>query len=81
MSTLRSAFVFSCLGLSAAASIAGCDNEDGNLIAHRAVIAVSEEPEGSHCAAGGQKVEAGVDTDGDGEPDDEVTTAYICSGE
>ena len=48
MSTLRAIFFHSCLGLSAAALIAGCDNEDGNLIAHRAVIAVSDEPEGSH---------------------------------
>lgn len=47
-------------------------------------IRVIEEPVGDNCAAGGQRIETGVDTNGNGVLDaDEPATAepvYVCSG-
>jgi alpha-tubulin suppressor-like RCC1 family protein len=50
--------------------------------AHSTVVAVVEEPPGENCAAGGARVDSGLDLDGDGLlASTEVTgTSYICSG-
>lgn len=46
------------------------------------LLEVSDEPPGENCAAGGQRIEAGSDADGDGElgAGDEVVIAYVCHG-
>jgi hypothetical protein len=45
-------------------------------------VQVSAEPEGTNCARGGQKIESGLDANGNGALDsNEVTaTAYVCNG-
>ncbi len=47
-----------------------------------ALVTTAAEPAGANCAKGGQKVEAGVDSNGNGVLDaSEVTsTAYVCTG-
>ena len=56
----------------------GIDGDDGWTALIRTMV---EEP-GQNCAEGGLKIEAGLDTDGDGTlSDEEVTeTQYICDG-
>jgi MYXO-CTERM domain-containing protein len=47
-----------------------------------ALVRTSSEPAGANCSRGGQKVEAGVDADGNGALEDaEVTSAgFVCTG-
>lgn len=58
----------------------GVDGVDGQTT----LIAMTTEPAGSNCGAGGIKVEYGIDADGDGVLDaSEVNTAmtqYVCNG-
>lgn len=56
----------------------GSAGEEGAI----SLIRLDPEAAGAHCVAGGQRVSAGVDQDGDGSLDDvEITsTAYVCSG-
>ena len=58
---------------------AGSDGSDGLT----SLVALTVEPAGVNCAAGGTKVESGADTDGDTTLDAvEVTsTQYVCHGE
>lgn len=57
----------------------GVDGTDGVS----SLIKLSVEPVGSNCPAGGQKIEVGLDEDGDGVLDvsevDPTQTAFICS--
>jgi hypothetical protein len=45
-------------------------------------VEVTAEPPGSNCAAGGERVDVGVDTNGDGvlEPNEITQTVYLCNG-
>jgi hypothetical protein len=60
----------------------GCTGEDGRDGESQLVL-VTPEPEGASCAFGGQKIQTGADTDGNGVLDeDEVEyTHYVCNGE
>lgn len=55
-----------------------CNGADGSST----LVNVTEEPAGANCAAGGYKVESGLDADSDGALDAvEVTsTSYLCNG-
>jgi hypothetical protein len=57
-----------------------CGDLDGTGTA--TLIRVDAEPAGAHCAAGGQALKTGADTDGDSTLDDaEVATiSYVCKG-
>jgi hypothetical protein len=58
-----------------------CDGADGTSgSGQNALVAVSDEPVGANCASGGQRIDSGLDSDGDGILDaGEVTdTAYVC---
>jgi hypothetical protein len=48
----------------------------------QSLVSVSDESPGAHCAAGGVRIEVGVDTDGDQTLDaDEINkTTYVCNG-
>lgn len=58
-----------------------CDGADGGPAA-RTLVAVSDEPAGDHCATGGERVDVGMDADGDGTLDAEEVgaTSYVCDG-
>jgi OmcA/MtrC family decaheme c-type cytochrome len=55
-----------------------------NGAATSSLVRTSAEPAGANCAAGGVKVEEGVDTNGDGTLDasevDAAATRYVCNG-
>lgn len=57
---------------------AGDDGADGRS----ALVAVSAERAGLQCAAGGKKLENGLDLDASGvlEPSEVTATAYVCNG-
>lgn len=46
------------------------------------LVNVESEPPGSNCAAGGQRIEIGLDTNKNGklDPDEVTKTAFVCSG-
>ena len=46
------------------------------------LVAVTDEPVGEICPAGGKRVAHGIDLDGDGELDEEEVdgTNYVCNG-
>jgi hypothetical protein len=46
------------------------------------LVAVTAEPPGANCATGGEKVQVGIDTNGDGvlEASEVQNTAYVCNG-
>lgn len=48
-----------------------------------ALVEVEDEPAGANCAAGGSRVDAGIDENGDGELQESeiANTTYICHGE
>jgi MYXO-CTERM domain-containing protein len=49
---------------------------------HSSRVTVTTEPAGVNCAAGGQKIETGVDTNDNGTLDDGNTVAtYVCNGQ
>ncbi|MCH8844906.1 MAG: hypothetical protein IID61_18260, partial [SAR324 cluster bacterium] len=56
-----------------------CNGEDGQV----SLIFISGEPAGDNCAYGGERVDAGLDDNGDGVLDaDEIdTTTYVCDGD
>lgn len=65
-----------------------CDGAPGapgsaGVAAGIALVRTSSEPAGANCSRGGQKVEAGVDADGNGALEDaEVTSAgFVCTGD
>lgn len=46
-----------------------------------ALLVITPEPEGANCAIGGSKVQAGIDSNGNGVLDaGEATVAYLCHG-
>jgi hypothetical protein len=55
-----------------------CDGGDGTS----PLVAVSPEPAGAHCFAGGSRVDTGVDADRDGVlgSSEVATSAYVCNG-
>lgn len=59
-----------------------CGSGNNSSTAQRALIAMHAEPAGAHCTAGGQRVDAGLDANGNNVLDaDEVgSTAYVCNG-
>lgn len=67
-------------GATGADGAAGANGANG----HSALIAISLEAPGAHCADGGQKLEVGVDANGNGslEPDEiePAQTSYLCNG-
>ena len=52
------------------------------LNGHNSLAEVSEEPEGANCPQGGQRLDTGIDKNGDNElqPDEIDATSYICDG-
>ncbi|MCD6496892.1 MAG: hypothetical protein J7M25_01125 [Deltaproteobacteria bacterium] len=54
------------------------DGQDG----HNSLAEVSEEPAGTNCAQGGQRLDTGIDENDDGElqPDEINATSYVCDG-
>lgn len=56
----------------------GTDGPSGKSVSLR----TTSEPAGNNCPAGGNRVQAGVDTDGNGRLEDAevTTTAYVCNG-
>ena len=68
-----------------AAMLAACGSSDDDTVPTRAtatLVRVAAEPAGSHCTAGGTRVESGADADANGQlADSEVSsTQYVCSG-
>lgn len=61
-----------------------CDGDDGTpgTAGLKSLISVTAEPAGANCAAGGQKVEYGVDDDNDGtlEAGEVDGAVYVCDG-
>ncbi len=57
-----------------------CGDNAGNGIS--TLVVTSDEPPGSRCPAGGTKIEAGPDDNGDGvlDPSEVTSTSYVCSG-
>jgi len=64
-----------------AAGTDGNDGQDGKD-GKNALVAVSDEPAGEHCANGGKKIEAGIDDDADGtlDPEEIDSVEYVCNG-
>jgi Collagen triple helix repeat (20 copies) len=72
-----------CIVLGALALLSACGGEGTDGASGKSVgLRTSVEPAGNNCPAGGNRVQAGVDTDGNGSlQDNEVTTtAYVCNG-
>lgn len=63
----------------------GCGDPDQDEAEFPAAarVTVTPEPPGENCAAGGQRLDVGVDHDGDGtlSPTEVGETSYICNGE
>ncbi|MCA9666382.1 MAG: hypothetical protein KC503_12365 [Myxococcales bacterium] len=62
-----------------------CDGAGGTGNAGKnALVKVSAEPEGTNCPNGGQKIETGIDDDGNGTLDpgevNSAATTYVCNG-
>src|SRR5450432_324599 len=69
--------------LCAMAGFVACSGNDGARGAPgaTAVVTSTTEPPGDHCPAGGIKVVASVDANGDGEiASSETSTEYVCNG-
>ncbi|MDX1815031.1 MAG: hypothetical protein R3239_03645, partial [Thermodesulfobacteriota bacterium] len=62
----------------------GCEGDDGSNGSNgfNTLVLTSTEDPGTNCANGGQKIQSGLDTNRNGElDDDEVTsTSYVCNG-
>jgi hypothetical protein len=76
-------FSFVCNGAPGATGPQGVTGATG-AAGPNSLIRTTAEPAGSHCASGGQKIETGLDANGNGVLDDgEViasATAYLCNG-
>lgn len=68
-------------GSEIASAVDVCDGEAG-ADAVSALASVSDEEPGLECAAGGKKLETGIDTNGNGslDPGEVVTISYVCNG-
>lgn len=66
------------IGQTGPAGAAGADGGNGKT----SLLLTTAEPAGANCAGGGQRVDAGLDTDGDGSLGTaEITkTTYVCNG-
>jgi hypothetical protein len=60
----------------------GASSQAKNINAEIAQVAISAEPAGANCVAGGAKISAGFDTDKNGTLDasEATTTQYACNG-
>ena len=61
----------------------GCgDNGSDGSNGLTSLTSTSTEPAGSNCAAGGQKIETGLDTNRNGilDPSEVTNTSYVCNG-
>lgn len=58
-----------------------CDGVDG-IDGDSALVSVTAEAAGENCAAGGQRIDSGIDDDADGTLDAEEidATSYVCNG-
>ena len=67
-------------GQAGANGLMGDDGPDG-LAGKNALVDLQEEPAGSNCAAGGTRVSAGLDLDGNGQldPNEVTATNFVCS--
>jgi hypothetical protein len=67
-----------CNGIGSLPGSPGSNGSDGDSV----LIAVTAEPPGAHCAAGGQRVDTGIDADRDHvlDPQEIAQTAYVCNG-
>jgi len=84
MKTVKTLCHFSFSGLLALALVAcGSDSGSGGETTPFPLMSVTDEPAGTNCADGGIRVDTGGDTNGDGvlDPDEVVSTAYVCDGE
>jgi len=71
--------VYACNGTTGAAGADGADGDDGLT----SLVKVTAEGAGANCAAGGQKIQSGIDADKDGvldDPAEVASTAYACNG-
>jgi hypothetical protein len=63
---------------------AGADGTDGasGASGHDSLVLVSDEPAGANCAAGGKKIQTGLDANGNGTLDagEVAATSYVCNG-
>ena len=73
--------VYVCNGESGASGNDGADGQDGQD-GGDSLIAVTDEPAGTNCAYGGERIDSGLDDDGDGtlDPEEIDATAYVCDG-
>lgn len=65
------------------ATVFVCNGVDGsNGTGNNSLVEVTVEPAGANCSAGGQKIEAGVDENGDGmlDPEEVDATVFVCNG-
>ena len=60
-----------------------CDAADGEAGRGNSAVRVTAEPAGANCALGGNRVETGPDTNGNGQLDDDevVSTQFFCDRE
>ena len=67
-----------------AGTVAACTGSSGltGSAGESTLVSVTAEPTGANCANGGQRIDTGVDTNGNGTLDsDEVTAStYVCNG-
>jgi hypothetical protein len=61
---------------------AGAMGTPGAMGAPGSLVAAQPEPAGDHCAAGGQRIDIGADTDADGTlaSSEIMQTVYVCNG-
>jgi hypothetical protein len=59
----------------------GANSNGGGANGHNSLIRLSPEPAGTNCQHGGTRVEAGLDTSGNGvlEPGELTSTSFVCS--
>lgn len=57
-----------------------CNGKDG-INGLLSLVQVQSEPSGANCANGGQRIDSGIDSNGNGALDaEEQSTAYVCDG-
>jgi hypothetical protein len=64
--------------------VVSCVGPEGKVgpTGKNSLILITEEITGSNCSNGGQKIQTGIDLDGNGQlsPDEVSTTKYVCNG-